>query len=44
MTDSERGEYDRSVRQLRSRLAEAEFKAAWAEERGKTMEQAVSWS
>ena len=41
MTDEERVEYDRWVAELRGKLAEAEYKAAWAEGRGMTMEEAV---
>jgi len=41
MTRFERGEYDRSVAQLRAMLPEAEFNALWNEGRALTMEQAV---
>jgi predicted ATPase/class 3 adenylate cyclase len=41
MTDEERVEYDQWMTQLRGKLAEAEYKAAWAEGRGMTMDRAV---
>ena len=42
MTDDERIEYNRWVAELRGKLPEAEYKAAWAEGRGMTMEGAVA--
>ncbi len=41
MSDNERVEYDQSVVQLRSMLAETEFISLWAEGRAMTMEQAI---
>lgn len=41
MTDFERLEYDRSIAALRSKLADTEFNALWAEGRSMTMEQAI---
>jgi predicted ATPase/class 3 adenylate cyclase len=44
MTDEERIDYDRWVADVRGRLAEAEFQAAWAQGRNMTMEEAVQHS
>jgi hypothetical protein len=41
MVDYERVEYDQSVAQLRTMLAETEFNDLWAEGRAMTMEQAI---
>lgn len=41
MTDFEQLEYDRSIAALRSRLADTEFNAHWAQGRTLTMEQAI---
>jgi tetratricopeptide (TPR) repeat protein len=41
MTDREHHEYDQSVVQLRTMLAETEFNAHWAEGKSMTMEQAI---
>lgn len=44
MTGQERVEYDQSVTQLRTMLAEAEFNALWAEGRSMTMEGAIQFA
>ena len=44
MADYEHDEYDQSVSRLRSMLAEAEFKALWAEGRSMTIEQAIQYA
>jgi len=44
MTDYERVEYDQSVAQLRSMLAETEFNSLRAEGRAMTMEQAIQFA
>jgi predicted ATPase len=44
MTPHERLEYERSVAQLRSKLAEAELKTYWEEGRALNMEQAVQFA
>jgi len=42
MTDYEQIEYDQSIAQLRSMLAEMEFNSLWAEGRAMTMEGAIA--
>jgi hypothetical protein len=44
MTDYEQLEYDQSIAQLHSMLAETEFNALWAEGRAVTMEQAIEFA
>lgn len=44
MTDEERVEYDQWMEGLRGNLAEADYKAAWEQGRGMTMEQAVHFA
>ena len=44
MADYERIEYDQSMTQLRSMLAEKEFNALWAEGRAMTMNQAIQFA
>jgi hypothetical protein len=44
MTDYEQIEYDQSVDELRSMLAETEFNTFWTEGRGMTMEQAIEFA
>ena len=44
MSDNERVEYNQSVAQLRSMLAEAEFNALWAEGKSMTMDGAIQFA
>jgi hypothetical protein len=44
MADDERVEYDNSVAQLRSLLAEKDFNSLWADGRAMSMEQAIQFA
>jgi hypothetical protein len=44
MTDEERVEYDQWVAQLHTKLAEAEYNAAWAHGRLMPMDQAIQFA